>query len=217
VSQHYGLLVLRRRYPKYLHRPHSSKDPDRLFASIRASRIGDSPDPRTAARRRSKKLSPTARRGGGGFTARLLEKASKIVPPIAVDGFIFHAPVSQYHRYMGNRGNEVKWSHDEWGNTPSSMPSLHEVERSHDEWGTTPSSMPSLLPCEAAAYNATTGTSITTVVGPPCDADDPIDIVHHRILSLDTANAVDGRYRCLAPTQFNLLSGGARCPRLPTI
>jgi hypothetical protein len=101
--------VLRRRYPKYLPRPHSSKDPDRLFASIRASRIGDSPDPRTAARRRSKKLSPTARRGGGRFTARPLEKASKIVPPIAVDGFIFHASVSQYHRYVGTRGNEVDW------------------------------------------------------------------------------------------------------------
>ena len=192
--------MLRRRYPKYLPRPHSSKDPDRLFASIHASRIGDSPDPRTAARRRSKKLSPTARRGGGGFTARPLEKASKIVPPIAVDGFIFHASVSQYHRYVGTRGNEVEWSHDEWGNTPSSMPSLHEVERSHDEWGNTPSSMPSL----------------PTVVGSPCDADDPIDIVHHRILSLDATSNVDGRYRCLAPTQLNL-SGGARCPRLPAI
>ncbi len=121
-----------------------------------------------------------ARRGGGGFTARPLEKASKIVPPIAVDGFIFHASVSQYHRYVGTRGNEVEWSHDGWGNTPSSMPSL------------------------------------PTVVGSPYDADDPIDIVHHRILSLDATSNVDGRYRCLAPTQLNL-SGGARCPRLPAI
>ncbi len=108
----------------------------------------------------------------------------------------------------------MEWSYDEWGNTPSLMPSLYEVERSHDQWGNTPSLMPSLLPCEAAAYNTTTGTAITTVVGSPYDADDPIDIVHHRILSLDATSDIDGRDRCLAPTQFNL-SGGARCPRLP--
>jgi hypothetical protein len=88
------------------------------------------------------------------------------------------------------------------------MPSLHEVERSHDEWGNTPSLMPSLLPCEAAAYNnnTTTGTAITTVDGPPCDANDPIDIIHHnhRILLLYATRDIDGRYQCLAPTQFSL-------------
>jgi hypothetical protein len=82
--------------------------------------------------RLSTKLSPTARRAGGGFTTSLLLKASKIVPHIVVDGFIFHASVSQYHSYVGACGNEVNLSHDEWGNTPSSMPSLR--------------------PCEAAAF-----------------------------------------------------------------
>ncbi len=71
------------------------------------------------------------------------------------------------------------------------MPSLHEVERSHDEWGTTPSLMPSLLPCEAAAYNPTTGTAITTVVGSPCDADDPINIVHRRTPPATSTDVID--------------------------
>ena len=53
-----------------------------------------------------------------------------------------------------------------------------------------------------------------TFVGSSRDADDPVNIVHHRILSIDATIDVDGQYRRLVAAQVNL-SGGASCPCLP--
>ena len=121
-----------------------------------------------------------------GVTARPLEKATKIVPHVAVDGLYFDALFSEYQRYVGILQNEVDRLHNSRWNT------------------TTDESMPSLPPCEVVASPPGArahGTTIT-VVGSPRGPDDLDDIVPQGILSPDDfiADVIDDIVVLLPPS-----------------
>ncbi len=124
--------------------------------------------------------------GGRRFTAHPLEKATKIVPHIAVDGLYFDALFSQYQRYVGIRRNEVDRSHNlRWIISTNKL-------------------MPFLSPCEVIAFPPGAhahGTTIT-VVGTPRSPGDLDDIVPQGILSPDDfiADIIDNIVVLLPPS-----------------